>query len=186
MNKVYFVTEDYIKENSEVQDTTDIKYLKKNIIVAQDIYIQQILGTELFNDIKNSIINNSISTEYRTLLENYIQPTVLYYALYKSIPFLSIKITNKSVNRKEADNAKPIDTNDVKFLQNEYLNTAEFYSERMIGFLLENYEDDYPLYNNSYNTDKDEMQHKSNSPYSTGGLYLGDIDINRCNDFKNN
>jgi len=179
-DKIYLVTEDYIKENSEIQDNTDIKLVKRNIIVAQDIYIQEILGTSLYRAILANIKAGSISAEYRTLLEDYIQPCTLNYALVKSMPFLNYKLTNKAVVKKEADNTITSDLKEIQFLQDTYRDTAEFYAERMIKFLLENYEADYPLYANSNNDDIDEMKHKTNSPYATGGLYLGDVDINRC------
>ena len=56
MADVLFIQEDYFKKLAGVDGNVDWKKLESTIIMVQDIYIQKILGTNLYNDLKTKII----------------------------------------------------------------------------------------------------------------------------------
>ena len=46
---VLFISEDYLKESSVVDENVDTRYIKRAIIRAQDITLQETIGTDLLN-----------------------------------------------------------------------------------------------------------------------------------------
>jgi len=121
-------------------------------------------------------------------LENYIQPMTLEYSLAKTLPFINYSLTNKSIVRKGADNTVPVELNELKFLQQQYIDSADFIGQRLIKFLIQSYQDGkYPLYGSGYNNDIDDIQPSIDSPYEiSGGLYLGtDYDEGSCDQVFN-
>jgi hypothetical protein len=56
--------------NGNVDTDKFIQYIK----IAQDIHIQNYLGTDLLNKIKADIIATTLTGNYETLVETYIKP----------------------------------------------------------------------------------------------------------------
>ena len=70
--------------NGNVDTDNFIQYVK----IAQDIHIQNYLGTDLLQKIQTDIINSSLSGDYLALVTNYIKPMLIHFAMveYLSAP----------------------------------------------------------------------------------------------------
>ena len=55
MAEVYFIDINSVKELSLIDENVDNKLLLPTLTMVQDIYLQKILGTPLFNDLKTKI-----------------------------------------------------------------------------------------------------------------------------------
>lgn len=181
MNNIFFINEQYIKNNSEIQNDVDIKKMKRSIQLVQLTFVQKLVGTALYKDICDKIQNNSLSTDYQELLETYLQPITLELTLYKSLPFLSYTLTNKNIYQKESDNNRSIELDDIKFLQSMFKDSADFLSQQCILYLNQkvNNENKFPLYKSSenyQNLDYMTPEPDDSQPYYYGGIYLGDVD----------
>ena len=55
MADVLFISENYLKQNSVINDNVDMKILTPTIIWVQDNYIQKILGQDLFEEMQSQI-----------------------------------------------------------------------------------------------------------------------------------
>jgi hypothetical protein len=64
MANVLFISETFLKQNTQVSDNVDVKY---------------ILGTTLYNKIKTDIAASNLAGVYLTLLEDYIQICLKHY-----------------------------------------------------------------------------------------------------------
>jgi len=168
MTKVKFISTQYIKENTSIEDNVDDDKIVPYIHKAQDIHIQQVLGSDFYTHIKNQIINGTVTPVEDSLLRDFIQPAIGEWAFYYSIPFLSNKITNKGVNKETSQWSSNSDLNEVKYLQKSVRDIAEFYLERLIQYLCDN-KALFPVYQNA--TDKN--MSKINKSYFSG-IYLGD------------
>ena len=82
---VLLISEDYLKTESFLDDNVSGKYLLTAIKMAQDIELQSIIGTNLLHSIQKKVFDNVIDLEdnkrYKDLLDNYIQPFLLYQVL---------------------------------------------------------------------------------------------------------
>ena len=94
---VLFVSEDTIKKSTTINGNVDVELLLPYIKVAQDIHIHQLLGTDLYDKIQADITGDTLTGNYKTFTDDYIQPVLIHYALYECLPFLSYKIWSKTI-----------------------------------------------------------------------------------------
>lgn len=133
--KVLFVSIDNIKDETPIQMNVDDDRIRPFIIQAQEVNVQRILGTKLFNRIRDDIMFNTLRGDYRDLLNDYIKPVVVQYTLYYALPFISMQITNKSIGRGSADWFNESSLEDLKYLRNASKDYAEYYEQRLIQYL---------------------------------------------------
>jgi len=184
---ILLVSEKYMKENTSVMDNVEDKFIRTGIIEAQNIDLQQVIGTPLYEDIitefqayKNyqdnpgtgatSGITAFVSQENLDLVDGYIQPVVMYYTIYNSFYELYAKLTNKGIVTQNSDNSTTITDNLFYKMRAEYKDKAEWYSERLMNYLLAN-QTTYPLYLGA-STDIDDIQAETDTNYFAG-MYLG-------------
>jgi len=137
MSKVKFITSEYLKENTPIDGNVSNTLLDPFIFKSQDIHIQTALGTLLYEAIKAKIVSGAILTEldYKTLLDDFINPTLAEWTLYESMPFIGFKLTNKAVTQKNSDSSTPSGVDDIKWLRNSVRDSAEFYTKRLNEYL---------------------------------------------------
>ena len=157
MGRVLFLSTYRLKKNTPIQQNVDDDLLNPYIYKAQETHIQQILGTNLYDSISDMIINNTIgapqNVNYKTLLDDYIGPCLIEYSFYEVMPFISLKITNKSIVRGNAEFANEGDLTDLKYLRQTVADIAQFYAQRLSNFIKQ-YNYNYPEYFTNSGLDK--------------------------------
>jgi len=134
-----FLSTDYIFLYTTIPNDVDVNIVNKFIRKAQDINIQEILGEDLYFKLMNDLINTGGSTGYYlTLMNNYIQPAQAEWTTYHCLPSIYLRITNKSLSKKDSDNSQPSTLKEMEYLRTEFLNSAEYYSERIREYILNN------------------------------------------------
>ena len=117
--------------NGNMDTDTFIQWIK----VAQDIHIQQYTGTELLNKIKTDIVNNTLANPYLDLVETYLKPMLIHWAMVEFLPFQAYTIANKGIFKHSSENASNVDKNEVDFLIEKQRYLAQNYTERFIQFM---------------------------------------------------
>lgn len=174
---ILMMTTDYFKRNSVVNLNLDNELVIPHIITAQNKWVEKILGTNLFNVVIDEIRNSRttpVSSRIKTLIEQYIQPTLLHYTLYDALPFFTFKITNKSVSKKFSDNSDYAELNEVNYLRGLVRDNAEYMADRLTKFLMEDNGATYPEYING-NDDIDEIRPSRQNFHF--GIYLAGNDL---------
>jgi len=134
--------------NGNIDTDSFIQWIK----VAQDIHIQNYLGTNLLEKIKTDIINNTLANPYLFLLNSYIKPMLIHYAMVEYLPFSAYTIANKGVFKHTSENATSVDKNEVDFLVEKERMIAQNYTERFITYI--NFNNSlFPEYNTNSNAD---------------------------------
>jgi hypothetical protein len=161
LNILFASRNDIIKRtplNGAVDPDKIIPFMK----TAQYKYLLNILGTVLFEYLQAIIADNTINTDanlilYKTLVDNFIVDCLVHYTMVESLPFLAYTFGNGSIYKNTAENATSPSKNDIDFLMQKELQTAQFYAERLVTYLIA-YSTDYPQYL--------ETTGKSNNVYS--------------------
>lgn len=169
---ILFVDATYIKERSTLMTNIDDDFITPNIFTSQDIHIQTILGSTLYEDMLNNFVTSAqtfSSAKYVTLNDNYIQPCLMFYTLYESMDDLYAKITNKSILVQNSENSTPITETYLSKRKDDFLNKAEYYSQRLTNYLLK-YQTTYDKYLN-ITGDETTITPEIN-PYLVNGWYL--------------
>lgn len=172
-NFVYFISVTYLKDNTPINENLDDKLLKSSIKEAQEIYIRDVIGSGIYDELQDQAYNGTLTNDNTTLLDKYIAPCLKYYTLTESMLPMTFKFMNKTVASRNSENATPITTQELTMIEQRYRDKAEYYAERLRDFLREN-PTIYPKFLNP-GSGFDVIKPKSTAFF--GGMYLpGSID----------
>ena len=119
-----FINRTDLVRNSILDGNVDTDKFIMFIKIAQEIHIQQYMGTELYNEMITKIpdIDNVANAKYKTLLTEYIQPMLIWFAQVDYIPFAAYQIRNGGIFKHRSENAETVSKNEVDFLVEKALN----------------------------------------------------------------
>jgi hypothetical protein len=159
-------TED-IKKFTILNGNLDVDDFIQYIKIAQDITIQNYLGTDLYNKFQTLIINGDINEveflSYKTLLNNYIKPMLIHWSMVHYLPFAAYTIANKGVYKHNSENATNVEKNEIDFLVEKERDIAEHYTQRFIDYMCFQ-QSEYPEYTSNSN---DDMNPDTNNFYGS-------------------
>ena len=135
MASALFITRDDIVKFTAMNGNVDTDKFIQFVKIAQDIHIQNYLGTKLFNKINDAIVSNTLASPYTTLLSKYIKPMVIHFAMVEYLPFAAYTIANKGVYKHNSENSINAEKNEIDFLVEKERNIAEHYTKRFIDFM---------------------------------------------------
>ncbi len=67
--EVLFVTKEDVVRYTDLNGNTDVDRFLSKVKIAQDLDVQVLLGTRLFERLKNDILNDTLADPYLTLLQ---------------------------------------------------------------------------------------------------------------------
>ena len=152
MAEALLITRDDLVRFTSVNGNVDTDKFIQYIKIAQDIHIQNYLGTELLNKIKADIIATTLSGDYLTLVETYIKPMLIHWAMVEYLPFAAYTIANKGVYKHSSENAENVAKDEVDFLLEKERKIAQHYTQRFIDYMSFN-QQLFPEYNDNSNGD---------------------------------
>lgn len=172
MTKIFLISEDYIKTNSGLNDNVWGSYLTPAIREAQDIKLQQILGTPLYKSLIDKVENGAIRNDdfkpYKTLLDEYVQIYLMYQTISDLVPIIGVKLTNLGAVVSNDEHLTNLSQSERELVQTYYEQRAEFYGKRLQEFLKDNTKDYKEL------GECKDIHHTLNTVAETG-LWLGGI-----------
>ncbi len=162
------ISEQFIKDNSVIDENVDVKLLRSTIWDCQRDYIKPILGTDLYNKLESDIKSGSVSGNYLILLNDYVAESLIKWVVYESVPTLTYKYRNKSVGKGSSDHDNPINYAEIKGEMDRWRIKAELRSQDLTNYLCAK-SVLFPEY--SSNVDLDDIKPKNNN--FTIPIYLG-------------
>lgn len=135
---VKFVTEQRLKTYTALDENIRVKDITPFILNAQDLYIQPILGTKMYKHLKEQIINDTLSNDENILVDDYIAKATMYYSLYLMLPTIKYKIVDKGILNGASEDTTATNLEELKYLRQNALDTAEFFAKRLLEFLKDN------------------------------------------------
>ena len=172
-NTVLLVSEQRLKQWTQLDDNVRMNEITPHILQAQDIYIQNSLGTLLYNRIKDGVQADDLNSDETTLLKDYIGPTLMQYALYLMLPSIKYKIANQGVLNGSSEETTPTTLEELKYLRQTVLDLAEFYNKRLVKYFIDN-PGMFPQYDAP---GTDGMMPDKKNPYFSG-LVTGQSNLN--------
>lgn len=164
MSKVYLISEQTLKSETIMNDNVGNEYVGPAIETSQDIYLQQLIGTELLDKLYNDIEAGTITSPYTTLIDDYITNYLKYKVLAEITIPLAYKYRNSGLVQANGDHYQQSALKDAITVQNHYEMRATFYGERMTKYLNAN-ADKFPEYRST--RDSSDIMADSES-YNTG------------------
>ena len=134
-----FISSTRLKKDTVLGGSVDDNLIMPYILLAQDMNILPVLGTDLYDKLKSDIQGGSLTGAYKTLVETYIQPALVQFAFSTLAPYLRLRFSNNSVVVMGAtEQSSSASYDDIKPLMDTATDAAEFYRQRLIDYLRNN------------------------------------------------
>jgi hypothetical protein len=135
MSKALFVTRHDISVFTAANGSIDNDKLLPFINQAQDIHIQNYLGTDLYNKIQAEIVAGTLADPYLALLNDYIKDMLLHWSMVEYLPYAGVNIANGGIYTKNPENSTALTKEHVDYLIQKSESTAQFYTRRFIDYM---------------------------------------------------
>ena len=152
MAQALFVSREDIVKYTALSGNVDVDKFIQFVKIAQDIHIQNYLGTKLFDKINDGIVSGNLPAPYTTILNTYIKSMVVHWSMVEYMPFSAYTFGNKGVYKHSSENSENVDKNEIDFLIEKERSIAEHYTRRFIDYMSFN-QVSFPEYNTNSNDD---------------------------------
>jgi hypothetical protein len=144
-DNVLMVDKTTIYKYTQLSGNIDIDKVTPFVKVAQDIQVQEVCGTKLYRKLLTDIQNNTLAGNYLKLVNEYLQPMLIHYAMADLMLFHGYEISNAGIIRNAPENTQLPDKNEIDTLVKRQRDIAETYRQKVI-FYLSYYPQLYPEY----------------------------------------
>ena len=152
MAEALFITREDIVKYTALNGNVDTDKFIQFIKIAQDIHIQNYLGTKLFQKLQADIVANTLAGNYLSLVTTYVKPMLIHWGMVEYLPFAAYTIANKGVYKHSSENSENVDKNEVDYLLEKERSIAQSYTQRFIDYMAFN-QTLFPEYRSNKNND---------------------------------
>ena len=143
MTNTLLISEAKFREYTDVNNSLDTALIKNAVREAQDIGLQAIIGTILYDKIldltDSGDINTGAYSDYKTLLDNYIQDYLLYAAYWYSLDAIYLRPRNNGLIKPNGgENSDAIERDLYNMKRQTVQNKMEYYANRLTTYIIEN------------------------------------------------
>lgn len=180
MTNTLLISEKYVKTQSNIQDNVWGDFLTPAIREAQDIELQPIIGRPLYKKILKEVEEKDVEERFKTLIEDWIQPYLLYQTIVSLIPIIGTKLGNIGTVISNDEHVQNISSSERENLEYRYRYLADHYKSELQKYLLANKD----LYPELTSTCLKNLNLKSSNslPLWTGGVRHGQMESTDCPD----
>jgi len=162
-----FIKAEDLKRNTILDGNVDTDKFMNYIKIAQEIHIQNYLGTDLYRRLQAGIIANDLNSNEITLINDYIQDALIHFAGAEYLPFAAYTVGNGGVFKHVSDNSISVDKSEVDYLVQKERDFAQYYTQRLVDYLCDNSQL-YP----EFSTNTDNKINPDSTVNYTGGWCL--------------
>ena len=167
--EILLINEELLKKYTPLTDAVDPNLIRPCIYVAQDMYLQNFLGTNLINKIKDDVANETLTGDYEILLNDYILKLLIWWTMVELYPSLLYKHDNGNLVSRQSEDTTPVTKGEMESLKEKARENARFYTNRMVNYLRFN-SSLFPEYTNNTN---DNISPDRN-PYGKSSFLISD------------
>lgn len=136
---ILFIKEETVKKRTGISDYIAGEQITPAIKLAQDMHILPALGSGLYNRLQEGLRDNNLTTTERNLINFYITDPLAWYTISHLTTMISYQFFAKGVLQKTAEESNAPSKGELELIKREYQSTGEFYRQRLIDYLRENY-----------------------------------------------
>jgi hypothetical protein len=152
MAEAILINRDDLVKFTSLNGITDTDKFIQYVKIAQDIHLQNILGTKLLRAIQDKITNSTLTGDYLALVKDYIKPILIHYSMVEYLPFAPYTISNKGVYKHSSETSETVSKDEVDKMVWKERQTAQNYTERFLDYICNN-TSKFPEYNENTNSD---------------------------------
>lgn len=144
MRNVLLISEDTVKTYSGLNDNIWGKSLLPAIREAQEIGLQGIIGSCLYQRLCSMVEDGSITAQenaqYKELLDNQISYYMIYKTISDLVPVIGVKLANIGVMVSNDEHMQNLTEDERNRIDTYYEQKADWYTKRLQDFLKANKE----------------------------------------------
>jgi hypothetical protein len=143
MTTTLLISEAKFREYTDVNNSLDTALIKNAVREAQDIGLQAIIGTLLYNKLidltDTGDINTGANSDYKILLDQYIQDYLLYTSYWYSLDAIYLRPRNNGLIKPNGgENSDPVERDLYNMKRQTVQNKMEYYANRLTAYIIEN------------------------------------------------
>lgn len=158
MSNIYYtrtlINDAYLAAYSPLPVNYNYEEIRPFITIAENIWVSDILGKKLYDELLQQVEDNNVTPENSTLLLK-LYPYLAMAVTYEALPFIAHSFTEKGITNGRSDNSEPISNVQMVNIQN-HIRTELEVLKRMLKEFLEDNKDKYPTFKSTacaYNSD---------------------------------
>ena len=163
MPSALFIKRSDLVNNTALSGSVDTDKFIQFVKIAQDIHIQNYLGTDLYEKISADIVANTLAGDYLALVNDYIQPMLIHFAMVEYLPFAAYTIANGGVYKHNSENSSLAVKEEIDSLISKERDYAEYYTQRFIDYMSFNASSRFPEY---YSNNNEEIYPDKNALFN--------------------
>jgi hypothetical protein len=138
MTDVFLISESNIRQFSDMNNNVDSKLITNGIRIAQDIELQRLLGTKLYEKLLEDVKTNTLSGVYKELVLNWVQNFLIYASYYEILEDIYLRSRNNGLLIPQGgSNSTAADGTWYNRKRESVKNKKEFYGERLTSYLIQ-------------------------------------------------
>lgn len=142
MTNTFLISEAQIRNYTDIEDNVDSALVKNGIREAQDIKLQPIIGTLLYEKLTSLVdagtIGDSGNAAYKTLLDDYIQNMLIYASYWYILDSIYIRSRNNGLLIPDGgENSVSADRTMYNVKRQSVQNKMEFYANLLTDYIIE-------------------------------------------------
>lgn len=138
------INESYFKQYSPIPRNFNIEDIRPYFTLAEKIWVEPILGTPLYEELLEQVVDNNVTPENSTLLVM-VYPYLSYAIVYEALPFISYHLTEVGITKGKSDNSDSVSINDVNYI-NTHIRAQVEAMKTLFKKWLNEHSDSYPLF----------------------------------------
>ena len=154
MATALFISRTDLVKNTIIDGNVDTDKFIQFIKIAQEIHITNYLGSKLYDKISTDIVANTLTGDYLSLVNDYIQPMLIHFAMVEYLPFASFQIKNGGVFKQSSESSESVSKSEIEFLIQKQRDFSEYYTRRFVDYICFN-STKFPEYLNNSGSDVD-------------------------------
>jgi hypothetical protein len=138
MTDVFIISEENLRQFTDINNNVDSELLKNAVRESQDIEMQRILGTKLYEAILDKIKTNTLTGVYEVLVLKWVQNALLYAAYYYALEDIYLRPRNNGLLIPTGgENSEKADGTWYNRKRQSVQNKKQFYEERLTNYLIQ-------------------------------------------------
>jgi hypothetical protein len=151
MATALFIKRADLVKNTALSGNIDTDKFIQFIKLAQEIHVQNYLGSKLYDKISSDIVAGTLADPYLSLVNDYVQPMLIHFAMVEYLPFAAYTIANGGVFKHSSENSLNVDKTEIDFLIQKERDFAEYYTQRFVDYMSFNASGNFPEYYDNSN-----------------------------------
>lgn len=142
MTNTFLISEVVLRTYTDLNQNVDTALIKNAIREAQDITLQQTIGTLLYEKLTDLVDADEMdlpaNANYKTLLNNYIQDALIYASYWYALDAIYLRSRNNGlIAPNGGENSDGVDRGLYNMKRQTVENKMEYYLNRLTSYIIE-------------------------------------------------